>query len=261
MNINCYLVIEIFLLLGLLIVLTMLPTGSWKSKEEKDDAGSSLKKKIDSHNADEIKNISSSIQADQNIEAIEYLEKKISNSINYAINRHDWYENQRKSIFQFILTGFSIVIALNGLILKSTETIASSEKYFLIFSFLLAILPVTFALWHYNHELDSDRPYRLVSDIRYWYFRYNLPEKSDNLADATTLTKAEAVLSERKIFFDRCCENFDYAKSVREDLEQIFILHVLQRYKHESLKKLRYCLVYFIVAFCLHITISSFLLL
>ena len=58
---------------------------------------------------------------------------------------------------------------------------------------------------------------------------------------------AESVADERERFFSRIGENFSLKASLREDLEQLFILHTLQRYKSESLKRMRWVLSYFLV--------------
>jgi hypothetical protein len=94
----------------------------------------------------------------------------------------------------------------------------------------------------YDAELDQDRPYRMVSDVRYWFFRYSLPDRGRRAGEADAATLATEVVKEREKYFDRVLANSSLPISIREDLEQLFILHVLQRYKQQSLQAMRWVL-------------------
>jgi hypothetical protein len=113
--------------------------------------------------------------------------------------------------------------------------------------FGIAVIALCFAIYHYNKELGADRPYRFISDIRTWYFRYNLPEHSSS-GDSAMLSAANDVANQRKQFFSRVVDNIAPDTSLREDIEQLFILQVLQRYKSESLHSLQWILTYTIFA-------------
>lgn len=177
-----------------------------------------------------------------------WLREKVYRAIDYAIRRHDWYEDQRARMFQVLLAVLTISVSFVGLVLTNTKSSLLDSWG------LLAILSVVFvalarAIFLYNHALDADRPYRLVSDIRFWFFRYNLPEHSEQLTRKPDVVRiATRVLDERDRFLTRIKDNLDPANSLREDFEQIFILHVLQRYKHESLQRLSWLLAYSLVA-------------
>ena len=140
------------------------------------------------------------------------------------------------------------------------DPIPSEIIAFCIYSVLLAVFGIWIALLRYNAELDGDRPYRLVSDIRFWYFRYNIPTHSESVSGGSVLNSAGSVLRERANFIDRISKNFTLKNSIREDLEQIFILQVLQRYKSESLTRMRWSLVYLICCFTIQVLLTIFLL-
>lgn len=205
-----------------------------------------------------------SLESLDGAEALEhrnYLYNKIDKAIDYAIGRHDWYENQRLNILQLSLATSTVIFATCGLAINHFDPAPIEIKSFCILSVVLAIFGVWVALLRYNAELDGDRPYRSVSDIRFWYFRYNIPQHSDASKHSKLLTSARKVLEERKLFIERVADNFNLKESVREDLEQIFILQILQRYKSESLTRMRWTLVYLICAFTAQVLLALILLL
>ena len=193
-------------------------------------------------------------------ETFAYAKDKLFRAIDYAIRRHDWYEDQRSRVFQQTMT-ISLAILTISLTISS---IAITNKVFtlnvsicMLGFILLALISIIGSAHLYNSELDRDRPYRLVSDIRFWYFRYNLPKHSTEGAKSPGVASlAEGVLNERKRFFDRVSCNLHIGSSMREDLEQLFILQVLQRYKSESLTKLRWLLSYLAIFASLEFLLS-----
>jgi hypothetical protein len=140
----------------------------------------------------------------------------------------------------------TISLTVTGLVIQKNLNSQYSDIFACLGGFIvLSVISIAWSAWLYNSELDKDRPYRSVSDIRFWYYRYNLPARSALIsAGESLLSQAQAVLEERKIFFDRISDNLKVGESMREDLEQLFILQVLQRYKSESLSQLRWLLSY-----------------
>jgi hypothetical protein len=219
--------------------LLFLPNGIWRMGQRlaKNDA---IQKLVKDTQADEISKISSQLLAGKKDDG-SYLAAKIPAAINYAIGRHDWYEEQRSNIFKNTLTVGGMVLAAMGLY-SGLETSPSDLAKLIILSAGLTILIGVGIIVHlYNVELDADRPYRLVSDVRHWFFRYALPGKASRTGSGLNLDNlASRELVERTKYVDALIENSSLANSLREDLEQLFILHVLQRYKHESLQKMRW---------------------
>lgn len=103
---------------------------------------------------------------------------------------------------------------------------------------IVCFFSITRAVFLYNIELDADRPYRLVSDVRHYYYVYNMPEPINKNGNKYT-DIANIVCDKRNEFINRITENFDGIESTREDIEQIFILQTLQMHKSRSLKKMR----------------------
>jgi hypothetical protein len=189
-----------------------------------------------------------------------YLREKLFRAIDYAIRRHDWYEEQRARVFQQVMTSalwiLTASVTIVGIGIRADagtvgKRFASLELLLgLSVLVIIALVSLLRAVVLYNSELDANRPYRLISDIRFWFFRYNMPA---HLAAASTKddihAQGEAVISERERFFSRIKANLNLEPSLREDFEQLFILQVLQRYKSDSLRYLRYLLSYLSVFF------------
>lgn len=183
----------------------------------------------------------------------DHFAKKIFSAIDYAIKRHDWYEDQRSRMLQVTLALTTAVLATVALIARSDTSLAYSQKLVLFFLGVLTLVSVIRQVLLYNAEFDADRPYRLISDIRFWYWRNNLPNLA-LVADASKEKElAKEVAGERQRFIDRASENVSWKASVREDLEQLFILHCLQRYRAESLGKMRWALTYFTITVAAHL--------
>ncbi len=172
-----------------------------------------------------------------------YLRDKIFHAIDYAINRHDWYEHQRTVVFNISTTICAVVIA--GLAsVASAKIIEPNDEVISVVMCVLVSSCVTICrnIYLFNEELDAHRPYRSISDIRFWYFKYNLSETSVS----NPRERVFGVSEQRKLFFKRALRNFDNVFSLREDLEQIFILQILQKHKSESLKNMRVVMRYFV---------------
>lgn len=180
------------------------------------------------------------------------LRDKIYRAIEYAIKRHDWYEDQRSRIFGVILAVATLTIAILGWSFKNTGSV-----HVVFWPLILnMIFSVAFAVYYYNEELDGDRSYQLVSDIRFWFFRYNFKtpaEFSEKPNDS--LARAALVKFERDVFMKRVLGDFSVVGSMREDLEQLFILHLLQRSKTKSLSVLRWLMSCSLVALMFHIVL------
>jgi len=251
-----------FCIAGLLLVGALItaikysPKGEWFwGKVLKGVDGEKIKGLVKKQKIDEI-NIIQALSSAKSFDEQTYFLNKIQSAIQYAIGRHDWYERQRLTIFQLTLAAASFMFVICGLALEVEIISAFQTGYFVFFTLFIAIVGVASALYLYNSELDGDRPYRSVSDVRFWYFRYNLPDHPRAKKEDSNTNQAAAVIKQRKTFFERIAEYGTLDESIREDLEQLFILQVLQRYKSASLTRMRWTLVYIVGAFCILILLS-----
>jgi hypothetical protein len=249
--------IEVFYCLQIGLVATFiaclfcLPKGFWRthSKVSKDPAlKAALNEIMNKLKDEEFAALRARLKPAQSSDRFGDFSDKVFRAIEYAKSRHDWYEDQRSRIFQIILGMSALAFTIAGFFLKNLPHFAP-----LFWSigglFLIILIALIAAVFHYNKELDSDRPYRSISDIIFWFFRYNLPmHSSAGQESQDILSRAQAVAEERRRFFQRTAESFDPHAAIRENLEQLFILQLLQRYKHESLRALRWLLSYSLLA-------------
>lgn len=251
-----FLILDLILIIALVGRLIWAPNGKWFWGEARKGLdGSNIDSLIEAQKNAEIE-VVDRLPKTKDFDEQAYFLNKIQTAIQYAIGRHDWYEQQRSTIYQMTLAGASFMFVICGMALGATDAVLFHFGYFAVFTVAIAVISVVAALWRYNSELDADRPYRSVSDIRFWYFRYNFPDHSSQSKADTNIEIATAELEQRKRFFNKIDGYATLNASVREDLEQLFILQILQRYKSESLTRLRWTLAYMIGAFCLHIILS-----
>jgi elongation factor P hydroxylase len=179
---------------------------------------------------------------------LNYASERLLKGIDYAIQRHDWYEDQRSKIFQAMVALSSAIFVIAGWLVSGRT---AEANLIMLFGFVsIAFLCLIVGVYYYNSELDTERPYRLVSDIRLWFFKYNISlDKMYGFRRVDRITLAAQVLSERKKFFERLVPSLESPNAIREDLEQLFILQILQNHKSISLKKMRWALSYIAVAF------------
>lgn len=181
----------------------------------------------------------------------DYFRQKVFATIDYAIKRHDWYEEQRARLLQISITVITLNISAIAIIAKSNIIIDFSTVYLVSCVAIISLLSLVKLLYLYNIELDADRPYRNYSDIRWWYFRYNFQPASTNIPDQ------EWALKQRFLFFKRIEQCSTLEQSLREDLEQLFILQILQRYKSESLRQIRWAASYFYIFAAIEIVLFT----
>lgn len=228
------------------VALIFAPSGVWKmgSRLKRDDR---IRNQMKEFQENELRKINDDFltnfdKTELNKATITYQLQKIHASINYAIARHDWYEAQRSGLITKLLTLIGLSFTVLGLYIGQQQSSLGGTAFLIIsstgFTLMISLL---YGIHLYNSELDQDRPYRLVSDVRFWYFRYNFPDKINRYGERIDyLSIAKEVLDEREDYLDRILDLSELNNSVREDLEQLFILHVLNRYKSESLNKIRW---------------------
>jgi hypothetical protein len=180
----------------------------------------------------------------EQLEQADYVRQKIFAAIDYAIKRHDWLEEQRTRILGLSVTAATIIVAAIAIFVK-TGPIDIMQGLSLGALLAIAVLSLCRMVLLYNAELDAHRPYRIISDIRFWYFKYLIPSPPARHDDPIELAKS--MLQDRQKYVKSLRENLELSKSIREDVEQIFILQVLQRYKSESLTRMRHLLLVFTV--------------
>ena len=178
---------------------------------------------------------------------------RLWNMISYAIGRHDYYERVRRD---FLTAGLGIIAAataLEAILFKESNV---PKPWFLVVGGITIAVTGLILVIRYVYEASPDYPYRGVSDIRSWYHYYNLSGKSSFSVEPEPVAikaQQEETLDQLTEFTKRWLEwarpdEFN-RRFLVEDLEQVFILYMLQQYKRTFSKKLGKILIGGMTAF------------
>ncbi len=187
------------------------------------------------------------------------LSERLKEMIQYAIGRHDWYDEQR---LRFLTVGLALIAAFAAL----SAILKDLSENLPILTVILGWIGIVFGfftgialLYLYNSGIGRNHPYRYIADIRSWYFIYGLKgklptsiSKIDHIARKQKKEILDAYKNNIKRWYDSAKEPNGFFK---EDLQQVFILHVLQRYRYQDVKRMSRTLFYGML-----ITIILFLL-
>lgn len=181
--------------------------------------------------------------------------------IEYAIDRHDWYENQRHRFLALSLGLLAVVATLSPVV----ASLATRIPVILLFSTALALLWIAITGFRmiliYSDLIGPPYPYRTLADIRSWIFRYNFSSHSSTpwLNDNESIATAQVaeIVTAFKHFKSRWLEFAqDPGLFIAEDFEQVFILQLLQKYRADNLKKMTTILINGVYIFLLLLLFS-----
>src|SRR6266436_873534 len=180
------------------------------------------------------------------------LQDRLYRMIDYAAKRFDWYEEQRFKILQVALALITVTAGLSGF-LANVRTSMTRPALIISFIALVILLFTGLKLMQlYNALRGIKYPYREIADIRSWYFKYNFDKLPASLSSDETKAAQEVreVAAAYKTFATRWAE---YANTdsffIEEDLQQVFILQLLQSYRRENLERMHLVLTWGIIIF------------
>ncbi len=196
-------------------------------------------------NVDDLKEeylgVASNALKDVTEEQTKSVQERLNRMIDYAIGRFDWYENERHKFLGIALIALPILAAQArfSLDLPSPHPLSS---VFGVLSSLVGFGSALAMMHIYVSASEAPHPYRKLADIRSWYFRYSLRGKLEpRLDDDPDKAKeqVERVLRAYKNFSSRWAELLKKKKGfLEEDLQQVFILQLLQKHRQENLKEM-----------------------
>lgn len=172
------------------------------------------------------------------------IQDRLYKMIDYAIKRHDWYEDQKQKLLQIAVALLSVFAALSGIVAKlAYDQSIVGVTFWLICLFLLSgILSGLFIVYKYNSTISLDHPYRKVTDIKSWFFKYNFGEDfTSKISSRENIAKKQVdqIVKSFKNFSENWLKFANEKKRfLIEDLEQVFILQILQKYRSEQLKSM-----------------------
>lgn len=173
--------------------------------------------------------------------------------ISYAVGRYDHYANLRH---KYLTLGLSIVgvgTTLIGLSTKFFGNINFVSSILGVASFIILLICGLYMVFIFNKYTTADYPYRKIMNIQSWYFKYKLGEDSSlNLSNvySTAFKQVEYVTND---YLKGLYNWVDKTKSknyfIKEDLEQVAILHLLQKYGSDCVKKMKNVLMIGLILF------------
>jgi|SRR5215213_486963 len=195
-------------------------------------------------------------------DAQEAFQDRLYRMIDYGIKRFDWYEEQRFKFLQIALALVTVTAGLSGF-LANVRNSLSPLALGLSFGAVATLLFTGIKLMLiYNELRNITYPYTKIADIRSWFFRYNftnlLPPALSNDSDQS-VKEVKEVATAYQTFVERWTE---YAKKpkgfVEEDLQQVFILQVLQSYRRQSLERMVTLLNWGVIIFLSFFAVAIF---
>lgn len=171
----------------------------------------------------------------------EEIQKRLEAMINYGIGRVDYYENYRTT-FQTIAMGLiGGAFAIAALLVGSNANYGLWVSCFILGSALILLVGGIWTLWSYLLESAPDYAYRDVADIKSWYFKYNMPAGTKSAPKKGSVKRESAVRQHAEGFkaYVRSWINHaaDQDTLILEDLEQVYILFALQKFKRDFVIK------------------------
>jgi hypothetical protein len=183
----------------------------------------------------------------------DYLQDRLYRMIDYGAGRQDWYEDQRHRFLQIGL-GLLAAGAAGAAFVATVVSAQAMGTKLAAWLATICLLGVGLALVvFYNRQTGLDHPYRRVVDIKTWYFKYTFPSR---LADRQSRklhrakTQVQEIVDSMPVFLERLFSVREEEQGfIKEDLEQVFVLQLLQRYRSQQVKKLSNILSWGLSAF------------
>jgi hypothetical protein len=158
--------------------------------------------------------------------------------IDYAIQRHDWYEDQRHRFLQLGLALLAFTTAAGTIVVANRDFLVCGALLGAVLGIASMLVTGVLLIWTYARGMSRQYPHRQFADIRSWYYRYNFAGKKFAYLDRDTVkggVQVEEVARNFESFVSRwvdfACED---GRFLVEDLEQVFILQLLQGYRSAS---------------------------
>ena len=171
---------------------------------------------------------------------IKRIQDRLDRMIDYAIDRHDWYDSHRHKFLQIGISLLASGAAISAILARLTNELSIFVEILSWVGSISLIFTGGYLIYLYNNGISQDHPYRKVVDIRSWFFKYNFHSNSiGELSKDPAIAKEqiETTVEAMKNFSQRWIEIAkDENGFLKEDLEQVFILQLLQKNRSEQVK-------------------------
>jgi hypothetical protein len=163
--------------------------------------------------------------------------------IDHIAQRIEYAESRRSAIAAFGGVVIAAGIATLGLI-KDTRA-----QFLVVLFWTLGLSFIALGgliLWVYSRQTNFDYPFKNVATTRKWFYWYALQDPrafsaswSGGLSDAARQKGTEAYNLGWQTFKNQVPDMADERRDAMQDLEQVYLLHVNERYKNLFLTDLR----------------------
>jgi len=169
-------------------------------------------------------------------------QERLYRMIDYAIKRHDWYEDQRNKTLALAIALLGLSSFLVSGLLSSG---ASDLLYFRIYGGLTIgsiILTSLTVIFEYAKGAQEKYTHRSLADIRSWFFAYAI---NDSVIRSSVYDCNKNKENERRLinawetFVQEWGNRQGNQQSIAiEDLQQVFILYLFQGIRRNSLRRM-----------------------
>lgn len=168
------------------------------------------------------------------------ISERLYRMIQYSIGRQDWYDNHQHRMLNIGIAFVAASFALGTFIIAISSNVSLLTSILGGMTALCTLGTGASLIFYYNRGLARDHPYRRIADIRSWYFIYNFPSGlKDTIGKGYKEAKkqVEETINAYEAFLKRWLEYCpDRNRFIEEDLEQVFILQILQMYRYQAVK-------------------------
>lgn len=195
-----------------------------------------------------------------NKDELKSLQDRLYRMITYTVGRHDWYATERDRFLQIGIGLLAASAGIGAVFAQLAEHLTLITNV-LVLSTIVSLFATGIGLLYiYNQGVERDHPYRKVADIKSWYFKYNLPSGlEDEISDDPKLARIQVgeIVDNIDNFVQRWTSLVKEKHGfIKEDLEQVFILQLLQRYRAQQLKRMSRSLFYGLILTFSFLTMS-----
>jgi preprotein translocase subunit Sec61beta len=160
---------------------------------------------------------------------------RLWNMIQYAIGRHDYWEEYRTRYLTIATALVSVAAAAVAILVTAKVGLTAIGIYG---SFIILGCTGGYMLRKFQKETSPDYPYRSVSKVTSWIYFYPLVRNEKLLRDSLPKTAAKELREQAAKDYLTGLEKFtkDWSsmnewEHIQEDIEQVLILFTLQAYK------------------------------
>jgi hypothetical protein len=162
------------------------------------------------------------------------IQERLWNMIQYAIARHDYFDDYRTRYLTIATALVSVAGAVVAILVSAKIGLSALGIYA---SFIVLGGTGVYMFWRFQVETSPNYPYRKVSKVTSWIYFYNLIRNEKLLRESLPESASELREQAAQDYlaglekFTTDWSSMNEWEHVQEDIEQVLILFTLQAYK------------------------------